>query len=240
MLNNLPPIITIDGPSGSGKSTLSKKLASMLGWNVLDSGIIYRVLALMALNNHIDINDENKLADLANTIRITFINGLDGKCLMIFKNTEITKNICTEVVGNMASKIAVFPKVRDILLEYQRKFCMFPGLVADGRDMGTVVFPNALLKIFLHASLEKRRQRKLHQLQQKFSNVNFECAVLKKIQERDERDYSRVFAPLFPAVDALVLDSTYLSQEEIGIKVITYIKKNLLLPSEILYNDTYS
>lgn len=238
-MNNLLPIITIDGPSGSGKSTLSKKLASLLGWNVLDSGIIYRSLALMALNNQIDINDESKLEDFANTIKITFINKL-GKFLVFFKNIEITQDVCTEIIGDVASKIAVFPKVREILLEYQRTFCVFPGLVADGRDMGTVVFPNAILKVFLYASLEKRRNRKLHQLQQKFSSVNFKFSMLKKIQERDKRDYSRAVAPLFPAVDALILDSTYLSQEEVKVKVFTYIKKNLLLPSKILYNNTYS
>lgn len=235
IVNNFFPIITIDGPSGSGKSTLSRKLANILGWNILDSGIIYRLLALMALNNHIDINNENKLVDLAKTIKVNFINKID-RCLILFNHKEITQNVYTEFVGNIASKIAIFPKVREVLLEYQRTFSVSPGLVADGRDMGTVVFPNAILKIFLYASLEIRKRRRLYQLQKQFFNVNFEHFMVKIIQERDKRDCFRMLSPLLPADDALVLDSTYFSQEDIRMKVMTYIKKNLLLPSEILYN----
>lgn len=232
-MNNLPPVITIDGLSGTGKGVLSKKLANIFGWNLLDSGIIYRVLALIALNNKIDINNELKLAELANTIKINFVNKLNS-FLVFLNNQEITQDVYTEHIGNVASKIALFPKVRITLLEYQRTFRIFPGLIADGRDMGTIVFPNAVLKIFLYASFEERKRRKLYQLQKKFFNVNFNCSTVQMIKERDKRDYNRKLAPLFPAANALVLDSTHLSQKEIKVKVCTYIKENLLFPSEIL------
>lgn len=235
-MNCFPPVITIDGPSGSGKGTLSKKLASILRWNTLDSGMIYRILALIALNNHIDISNEMKLVEIANSVKINFINKLN-KFLIFYDNLEITQDIYTEVIGNVASKIAIFPKVREVLLEYQRSFCVFPGLVADGRDMGTVIFPNAVLKVFLNASVTVREQRRLLQLKNKFCNVtNVKFLILKNIRERDERDYNRKLAPLLPAVDALVLDSTYLSPEEITVKVFSYIKNNMLLPSDVLYN----
>lgn len=236
-MNNFPPVITIDGPSGSGKGALSKKLANILGWNLLDSGIIYRVLALIALHNKIDINNEIELVKLANNlIRINFINRLN-RFLIFSHNKVIIQEIYTEFIGNIASKIAVFPKVRATLLEYQRTFCMFPGLIADGRDMGTIVFPNAVLKVFLYASTEERQRRRLYQLQRKFFNVEFEHLKIKKIiKERDNRDYTRTLAPLLPAVDALVLDSTHLSRKEIRVKVFTYIKENLLLPSKNLCN----
>lgn len=236
-MNNFPPVITIDGPSGSGKGILSKKLASILGWNLLDSGIIYRMLALKVVNNKIDINNEFQLAKLAYTIKINFVNKLN-KFSILFNNQEITQDVYTEFIGNVASKIAIFPKVRKILLEYQRTFCVFPGLIADGRDMGTVVFPDAILKVFLYASLEERKRRRLYQSQKKFFNVNlkFSKSMHNMIKERDQRDCTRALAPLFPAVDALVLDSTHLSPTEIRVKIFTYIKENLLLPSEFLRN----
>lgn len=232
-MNNLPSVITIDGPSGTGKGVLSKNLANIFGWNLLDSGIIYRVLALIALNNKIDINNELELAKLANTIKINFVNKVND-FLVFLNNEEITQDVYTEYIGNVASKIALFPKIRTILLEYQRTFRVFPGLIADGRDMGTIVFPNAVLKIFLYASFEERKRRRLYQLQKKFFNVNFNYSTVQMIKERDKRDYNRKLAPLFPAANALVLDSTHLSQKEIKVKVCTYIKENLLLPSEIL------
>lgn len=235
-MNNLPPVITVDGPSGSGKGVLSKKLANVLQWNLLDSGIIYRVLALIALNSKIDVGNEIALANIASNIKINFVKKLD-RYLVFFNKKEITQDIYKESIGNFASIIATLPKVREALLKYQRKFCTFPGLIADGRDMGTVIFPHAVLKIFLYASLEERKKRKLHTLKNIFFNVNCEKQywILRMMQERDNRDCNRMIAPLLPADNALILDSTNLSQEETSIKVFAYIKKNLLLPSELLY-----
>nr|WP_159715426.1 (d)CMP kinase [Blochmannia endosymbiont of Camponotus nipponensis] len=224
-MDNIFPVITIDGPSGVGKGTLSKGLAKILGWNLLDSGIIYRVLASVVLENKININHEEKVAVLTETIQITFINSKNN-FIISFNGKKIKKDIYTETIGNCASKIATFSQVRKNLLRYQRTFCKCPGLIADGRDMGTVVFPNAKLKIFLYASFKERERRRLHQLQKKKLNVNFEL-LLSQIRERDERDYTRRSAPLTPAFGSLILDSTYLSAEEVKSKVLMYIRESM-------------
>ncbi|ADV33777.1 cytidylate kinase [Candidatus Blochmanniella vafra str. BVAF] len=220
---NIIPVITIDGPSGVGKGTLSRRLSNILGWNLLDSGIIYRILASIALDNNIDTNNEIKLIMLIPLIKIDFLRK-NNRFIVLLNKKEIDKNIYTEIIGNLASKIAIFPKLRASLLRYQRKFCIWPGLVADGRDMGTIVFPNAMVKIFLYASERKREQRRLDQLQKTNFNVNFNC-LLSQIRERDNRDYTRKIAPLIPSVDALMLDSTDLSENEVTNKVLTYMKQ---------------
>ncbi|UDG79078.1 Cytidylate kinase [Candidatus Ecksteinia adelgidicola] len=218
-------VIAIDGPSGSGKGILCKALANYFNWHVLDSGIIYRLLALSALNHHVNITCQKKLVFLAAHLNILFISS-ESKLLIVLDGKEVSDKIRTETIANIASKIAILPKVRQALLNYQRTFYKKPGLVADGRDMGTVVFPNALIKIFLHASLEKRAQRRRLQLQKKGFDVNLKV-ILADMQARDYRDYQRFISPLLPSSDALVLDSTTLSIEEVINQAIWYSKKVL-------------
>ncbi|URJ24888.1 (d)CMP kinase [Candidatus Blochmannia ocreatus (nom. nud.)] len=234
-MSDVFPVITIDGPSGSGKGTLSRKLAKILGWNLLDSGIIYRVLALIMLIYKVDINYEEKILELIKVIKINFVKSYDS-FIILFNGIRVTQDIYTETIGNYASKIAALSTVRKNLLIYQRAFCKWPGLVADGRDMGTVVFPNALLKIFLYASCEEREKRRLYQLKEKKNSVNYK-EFLSHIRERDDRDFNRRLAPLVPAIDALVLDSTYLSEEEVNSIVLMHIKESIMvLPPRVLYN----
>ncbi|CRK85632.1 Cytidylate kinase [Candidatus Providencia siddallii] len=220
-------VIAIDGTSASGKGTICKTLANKLGWNFLDSGAIYRVLALAALQHNIDIKSEHSLANLAKNLNINFISKQD-----IFKvfldNKDITNLIKTEEIGNLASKTAILPIVRKSLLVHQRSFRVSPGLIADGRDMGTVVFPDASVKIFLDASIQERTKRRMKQLQKKGLYVNFK-QLLNKIQERDHRDQIRFFSPLIKDKNALILDSTNMSIEDVFKKIYTYIKKTLEL-----------
>lgn len=213
-------VITIDGPSGSGKGTISKLLARSLGWHFLDSGALYRILAWAALEKHLDLNQETELSDLAQSIDIRFDSEIycDG--------TKVTDLIRSEACGNAASKIAVFPKVREGLLAKQHAFRKPPGLVADGRDMGTVVFKDAILKIFLEASPNERAKRRYLQLKDTAQNVTLQ-SLLTEIEERDKRDKQRALAPLIPALDAVVIDTTELGVEAVFDKVLTLTKKRL-------------
>jgi len=212
---NQAPVIAIDGPSGAGKGTVSQLVAEKLGWHLLDSGALYRLLALAVSHHGMSVDEVDTLKVLAEHLDIQFQQGDDeGKVEIVLEGEVVTQAIRTEDVGNNASKLAAIPEVREGLLLRQRAFAQTPGLVADGRDMGTVVFPNAPIKIFLTASAEERAQRRLQQLQQKGETVNL-SELVQSIKERDERDANRAIAPLVPAAGALVIDSTDLTIEQV-------------------------
>lgn len=198
-------VITIDGPSGSGKGTLSRLLAEKLGWHFLDSGAIYRVLALAAIHHHIDPEDEDAVQPLAAHLDVQFCTDEQGEVRIILEGENVSSAIRTEEVGMTASKVAALPRVREALLRRQRAFRDAPGLVADGRDMGTVVFPQAKVKIFLTANAEVRAQRRYLQLKNKGFDVKI-GDLLSDIKARDERDTNRAAAPLVAAEDSLMID----------------------------------
>nr|WP_113867045.1 (d)CMP kinase [Brenneria salicis]NMN91380.1 cytidylate kinase [Brenneria salicis ATCC 15712 = DSM 30166]RBP61780.1 cytidylate kinase [Brenneria salicis ATCC 15712 = DSM 30166]RLM30474.1 cytidylate kinase [Brenneria salicis ATCC 15712 = DSM 30166] len=219
------PVITVDGPSGAGKGTLCKALAEALQWNLLDSGAIYRVLASAALHHHVDIQSEEALVPLASHLDVRFM-AENGQLKVILEGEDVSNEIRTETVGNTASQAAALPRVREALLRRQRAFREAPGLIADGRDMGTVVFPDAPVKIFLDASAQERAQRRMLQLQEKGFSVNFE-RLLSEIRERDDRDRNRAVAPLVPAANALVLDSTEMTIDEVIARALAYAREIL-------------
>lgn len=223
----IAPVITIDGPSGAGKGTLCKAMAEALQWHLLDSGAIYRVLALAALHHQVDITSEEALVPIAAHLDVRFVSN-GGAMEVILEGEDVSSEIRTQDVSNTASKVAAFPRVREALLRRQRGFRELPGLIADGRDMGTVVFPDAPVKIFLDASSEERANRRMLQLQEKGFSVNFE-RLLSEIKERDERDRNRAIAPLVPADDALVLDSTTMSIEQVIEIALKYAREKLAL-----------
>lgn len=218
-------IITVDGPSGAGKGTLCYALAQKLGFALLDSGAIYRVTALAALKKGLDLSDETSLAQLASQLEIEFIPE-QGEVKVLLAKEEVSQQIRTQQVAEAASKVAVFAQVRQALLQRQRDFAQHAGLIADGRDMGTVVFPQAQVKLFLDASAEERAKRRLKQLQNKGISGNF-SQILAEIKERDFRDRNRAVAPLVPAQDALLLDSTELSIEQVITQALEYIAQKL-------------
>jgi len=211
----LANIVTIDGPSGVGKGTISLRIANHLGWNILDSGALYRILALVAKRHQVSLEDEIKLVELAAELNIEFIPLADlGTLKIIYAGQDIASEIRNETYGSMASQIAVKAKVRKALLVRQRAFHVLPGLVADGRDMGTVVFPEAKNKFFLTASCEERALRRYKQLINIGIYVKLsELAV--EIANRDERDSTRTTAPLIAATDAVTIDTTNLSIEKV-------------------------
>ncbi|GBL02985.1 (d)CMP kinase [Glaciecola sp. KUL10] len=214
-------VVTVDGPSGAGKGTLSAKLADDLNWHFLDSGAIYRVLAVASVHHGIDANDELGLVPLATGLDVSF-EGSNGDIRVILEGEDVSDDIRTEEVGAIASQVAAIPAVREALLRRQRAFADAPGLVADGRDMGTVVFPNADAKIFLTASAEARAQRRFDQLKAKGHDVKV-SRLLSDIEARDERDANRSVAPLVAAGDALTIDSTNLSIEQVVEKAKDFI-----------------
>ena len=224
-MNRDVPVITIDGPSGSGKGTVAALLAAKLGWNFLDSGALYRLLAFAARNHGVDLTNEEALKLLAAHLDVQFGAAKDGHGMqIILEGEEVTSAIRNEQVGAGASQVAALPAERDALLQRQKAFREPPGLVADGRDMGTVVFPDAPLKIFLTASAEERARRRYLQLKGKGDDVNL-ASLLDEIRARDERDTQREVAPLKPADDAVQLDSTDLSIEQVLGQILSEVAK---------------
>ncbi|WP_417508639.1 (d)CMP kinase [Methylophaga sp.] len=214
------PILTIDGPSGSGKGTIAQMMARELGWHYLDSGAIYRVLAFASLKHQIPASHEGALVQLAQHLDLQFELDENGLKVLL-EGQEVSQQIRTEKAGNAASKVAVIPSVRAALLQRQRDFAQAPGLVTDGRDMGTVVFPDAQFKVFLTASAEERALRRHKQLKEKGIESNL-SDLIAEISERDKRDSERKVAPLLPAKDALILDSTELGISAVYEKVRSY------------------
>ncbi|MDO9026143.1 (d)CMP kinase [Zwartia sp.] len=202
------PVITIDGPTASGKGTVAQRVATALGWRVLDSGALYRLTALAVLQKGIDPSDANTVAQVARDLQVQFHP--DG---VLLDGQEVSSLIRQEQVGNLASRLAPNPELRDALLGRQRAFRQEPGLVADGRDMGTIVFQDANLKIFLVADVQARAQRRCKQLIEKGISANLED-LLADMRERDARDIDRAVAPLLPAQDAHVVDSSHLTIEQ--------------------------
>jgi cytidylate kinase len=226
MIGSVVPIITIDGPGGVGKGTVSLLIASELKWDLLDSGAIYRTFAYHATNQKVDLQDEEALSKLAVSLPIRFVKGKQGfPSLEIYlDNHLVTDEIRSESCGIIASKIAKFPKIREILLSLQRSFAKVPGLVADGRDMGTVVFPEAKLKFFLEASVEERAKRRYMQLKANGVDVNLSI-ITKEIAIRDKQDRERAVSPMKPAIGAIIIDTTRMSIEDVFAEVMKHIKK---------------
>ena len=215
------PVITIDGPSGTGKGTIARKLADFLGWHLLDSGALYRIVAVGALEKEILLNNIKELSDFSESMNVTFSQDFEDSISLNGK--EISTQVRLEETAEKASFVAAIPEVRDALLKRQLIFRQNPGLVADGRDMGTVVFPDAELKFYLTASPEERAQRRYKQLINKGVSVNLR-ALLKDIASRDERDTNRKVSPLRPADDAVVIDTTSLTIEQVLNKVLAEVR----------------
>lgn len=215
------PVVTVDGPSGAGKGTLASMLANHMNWHLLDSGALYRVLAVAIEHHGISPADEEAIVPLASGLDVTFETEADSRKI-ILEGEDVTDVIRTEEVGSIASQVAALPRVREALLRRQRAFEQAPGLIADGRDMGTVVFPEAGAKIFLTASAEARAERRFNQLKEKGMGVKL-SRLLSDIKARDERDMQRTVAPLVPAEDAFELDSTALSIEQVFEKAVDFI-----------------
>ena len=208
------PVIAIDGPSGSGKGTIARNVARALDWHLLDSGALYRLVALAAAEAGEEESSADRIADIAANLAVEFGTSDDGEEQICLAGREVSGLLRTEECGRLASRIAAFPEVRTALLGLQKNFRELPGLVADGRDMGSVVFPDAVLKIFLTASAKERAKRRYKQLKDKGIDVSLP-ALSRDIEERDRRDSERSVAPLIPAEDARMLDSSNLTVDEV-------------------------
>ena len=223
-LDKVIPVLTIDGPSGSGKGTISRMVADALGWHLLDSGALYRAVGYAAGMEGLDLSDAEAITRCAGDVRIGFRAAKDGgETHVIVNGHDATGEIRTETCGAAASAIAAIPGVRAALFDKQRSFRKAPGLVADGRDMGTVIFPDAQYKVFLTAGDEERAKRRYKQLKQKGLDVTL-STLLREIQARDTRDASRAVAPLKPAADAIVIDSTGMPIESVVAAVLKLVR----------------
>jgi len=216
-------IVTIDGPSGSGKGTVSRILADKLSYSYLDSGALYRVLSIAAARGNVDLTDANALADVAQQMDIEFRLSADAHFKVLLGVDDVTAELRLEDTGAVASKIAAYAEVRRALLLRQRAFATGAGLVADGRDMGTVVFPDAGLKIFLTASVEERTNRRYKELLEKGEDVSLR-ALAEQVRARDERDMNRAESPLIAADDAIELDSSHMSIAEVVDAIVAIIE----------------
>ncbi len=233
-MNETIPVITIDGPSGTGKGTISQCLAQSLGWHLLDSGALYRVLALAVKQHAIDLDNDEAIAVLAAHCDVQFKSAHNATTLrIIFEGADVTEAIRSEECGNTASIIAAISGVRQALLARQRAFRELPGLVTDGRDMGTVVFSDAQLKIYLEASKEERVKRRYKQLKEKGINVNL-TKLHEELDERDRRDTEREVAPLKPAKDAFIIDTTGLSIEQVLESILEKVKSVFTAYTDII------
>lgn len=224
MSSGAAPVITIDGPGGSGKGTVSLRLARHLNWHFLDSGALYRLVALAGLSRGLTIQDGEALGALAGKLNVRF-DQHNIESVPYLDDEPVSDRLRTEEVSAFASLVAAIAPVRAALVERQRAFRQSPGLVADGRDMGTVIFPDSELKIFLTASAEERAQRRYKQLKEKGENVNL-SRLFREIKARDDRDRTRSIAPLRPASDAHVIDSTALSVEEVLERILGLLERN--------------
>ncbi|PHS73467.1 MAG: cytidylate kinase [Cycloclasticus sp.] len=221
--DSLAPVLTIDGPSGSGKGSISKRVAEQLGWHYLDSGALYRALGIAAINNKVSLDNENLLAELVNQVRLEFKKTQRGDWGVYLDGEEIQQQLKTEETGRIASKIAVYPLVRGNLLARQHAFQRLPGLVADGRDMGSVVFPEAKHKVYLTASVEERGNRRYKQLIGKGISANLRD-VIRDVEQRDERDKNRLASPLTVPDGAVFIDSSFNTIEEVVQLVLKSLK----------------
>jgi len=222
-MNASAPVLTIDGPSGAGKGSISKRVAKHLGWHYLDSGALYRALGVAAINSNVELADEEALVALIEKVTLEFKVADHGEWGVFLDGEEIQQQLKTEAVGDIASKIAVFPKVRKGLLLKQYEFRQLPGLVADGRDMGSVVFPNATTKIYLTASAEERANRRYKQLIEKGINANLRD-VIYDVEQRDERDKNRSASPLTVPEGSVYIDSSLITIEEVVEQVLNSLK----------------